>query len=214
MPRLPRVLAAGLLLFGAAEALGALLLPGPVAAAVFVPLWYFIAVVNAGMGVVSAGYALRSEIMMCWLVFGAPAMVAIGVAAVWAPVVTGGRIWFVWVAGAALWGAVWLLIGLLTPASASGPVSASVAGPASASGPVSAPAAGPGSASARAVAGLAVLVFGPLWLIICGVNLVVGVRSAGYSVAEEVPVLLANAALPLAVAVAAWRLTRGRRAGT
>jgi hypothetical protein len=36
------------------------------------------------------------------------------------------------------------------------------------------------------------------------------VRSAGYSVAEELPVLLANAALPLAVAVVAWRIPASR----
>jgi hypothetical protein len=88
--------------------------------------------------------------------------------------VTGARFWFVWLAGIALWAAVWLLIALL-------------AGPRAGGGPV-------------------VLVFGPLWLIVCLVNLVAGVRSSGYGVAEELPVLLVNAALPLAVAVLAWRI--------
>ncbi|MEU8613597.1 hypothetical protein AB0C29_36995 [Actinoplanes sp. NPDC048791] len=162
--------------------LSALLAPGPrglIAAGVFVPLWYFIAVLNAWLGVVSEGYPVRAEIVVFGLVFGVPAVVAVVVGSLYSPEVGGARIWFLWAAGVGLWAAVWLLISLL--------------------------AGGPDAA------GLVVLVFGPLWLVVCVVNLVVGVRSAGYSVAEELPILLANAALPLAVAVVAWRAVARRR---
>src|SRR5687768_7684772 len=102
MPRLLRFVAAGLLLLGAAVVLGALLLPGPVAAVVFVPLWYLVAVVNAWLGVVSAGYPVRSEIAVFGLIFGLPAAVAAVLGSSWAPVVTGPRFWFVGLAGVAL----------------------------------------------------------------------------------------------------------------
>lgn len=181
MPRLPRILAAGLLLFAAVLVLTALASPrstGPVAVAVFVPLWYFIAVVNMWLGVVSAGYPLRAELPVFGLVFGVPATVAVVVGVAFAPTVTGGRFMFLWLAGLALWAAILLLIGLLTQTR-----------------PVFAP---------------AVLVFGPLWLIVCVVNLVLGVQTAGYGVAEELPVLVANAGLPLGIALGVW-LARRRR---
>ncbi|WP_433720416.1 hypothetical protein ACQP2Y_35495 [Actinoplanes sp. CA-051413] len=139
MPRLPRFLAAGLLLFAATLVLSALLASGPrglIAAGVFVPLWYVIAVLNAWLGVVWAGYPVRAEIAVFGLVFGVPAVVAVVVGSLYSPEVGGGRIWFLWAAG---------------------------------------------------------------------------VRSAGYSVAEELPILLANAALPFAVAVVAWRVLARRR---
>jgi hypothetical protein len=188
-PRLPRHLLAGLLLFGAVLTLTALLArpgfrwSGIVAAAIFVPLWYAIAVLNAWLGVASAGYPLRAEAQVFVLVFGLPALVAgvlAGISrAAWdgGPVVDGGRIWFVLVAGLALWAAIVVLIGLLAP-----------------------------DTTVAAGLGLAALVFAPLWLLFCVANLVVGVRAAGYGIGEELPILLVNFAVPVGVAAGVWRL--------
>jgi hypothetical protein len=57
--------------------------------------------------------------------------------------------------------------------------------------------------SARVVA-LGALVFRPLWLIGAGINLYIGVKNAGYSVSEELPVFAIVFALPALVAVALW----------
>ncbi|SFS13082.1 hypothetical protein SAMN05216570_2784 [Dyella sp. OK004] len=52
---------------------------------------------------------------------------------------------------------------------------------------------------------LAAKVFVPVWLVVSLVNLWVGVSHAGYSVRDELPVLLIVFAIPAAVAaVAAW----------
>jgi hypothetical protein len=51
----------------------------------------------------------------------------------------------------------------------------------------------------------AALVFMPLWFLFCVGNLVVGVAAAGYSVGEEIPILLLNFAVPAAVSVLALR---------
>jgi hypothetical protein len=48
------------------------------------------------------------------------------------------------------------------------------------------------------------LVFLPLWLIGAGINLVVGVRQAGYTVAEETPIFFFVFAIPAAVALFIW----------
>jgi hypothetical protein len=50
----------------------------------------------------------------------------------------------------------------------------------------------------------AALVFLPLWLIGAGVNMYIGVKTAGYSVAEEVPIFLVVFAIPAAAAVFWW----------
>jgi hypothetical protein len=50
----------------------------------------------------------------------------------------------------------------------------------------------------------AALVFLPLWLVGAGINMYVGVRRAGYSVAEEAPVFLVVFAIPAAAALLAW----------
>jgi hypothetical protein len=53
----------------------------------------------------------------------------------------------------------------------------------------------------------AALAFLPLWLLGAGINLLIGVRSAGYSVADELPVFLVVFAVPsLAAAALWWRL--------
>jgi hypothetical protein len=50
----------------------------------------------------------------------------------------------------------------------------------------------------------AALYFLPLWLICAGINMYVGVRSAGYAVSEEAPVFLIVFALPALVALVVW----------
>jgi hypothetical protein len=58
-----------------------------------------------------------------------------------------------------------------------------------------------GGASGLATASL---VFLPLWLVGAGVNMYVGVKKAGYSVAEEAPILLVVFLIPAAAALAPW----------
>lgn len=51
--------------------------------------------------------------------------------------------------------------------------------------------------------------FIPVWLTVSVVNLWIGVSKAGYSVAEEMPILLVVFAVPAALAgVAVWHFTR------
>ncbi len=52
--------------------------------------------------------------------------------------------------------------------------------------------------------GTAALVFLPLWFIGAAVNMYVGVKKAGYSVADEAPVFLLVFAVPAAVALLLW----------
>ncbi len=52
-------------------------------------------------------------------------------------------------------------------------------------------------------------VFIPVWLIISAANLWVGVNRAGYTVAQELPILLAVFAVPAAVAaIVIWQFVR------
>lgn len=56
---------------------------------------------------------------------------------------------------------------------------------------------------------LAAKVFVPVWLLVAGVNIWVGVSHAGYSAREEFPILLLIFALPaIAAAIAAWQFAR------
>lgn len=48
------------------------------------------------------------------------------------------------------------------------------------------------------------LYFVPVWLLAAGANMLIGIKSAGYSAAEELPVLLVVFVLPAAAAVIAW----------
>lgn len=50
----------------------------------------------------------------------------------------------------------------------------------------------------------AALVFVPLWFVGAAINLLIGVNSAGYSVADEAPIFLLIFAIPAAVAVLIW----------
>jgi hypothetical protein len=44
----------------------------------------------------------------------------------------------------------------------------------------------------------------PLWFVGCAINLAIGVKRAGYSVAEEIPIFLIVFAIPAVIAVIAW----------
>jgi hypothetical protein len=56
----------------------------------------------------------------------------------------------------------------------------------------------------------AALYFLPLWLIGAGLNMYVGVKSAGYAVSEETPVFLIVFAIPALIALLTWwRLPHG-----
>ena len=66
-----------------------------------------------------------------------------------------------------------------------------------------------GGTPAEGVAGAAKL-FIPLWLVLAGVNLWIGVTRAGYTVADEAPIFLVVFAVPAAVALLlVWWLSRG-----
>jgi len=66
-----------------------------------------------------------------------------------------------------------------------------------------------GGTSAGGVAGAAKL-FIPLWLVLAGVNLWIGVTRAGYTVADEAPIFLVVFAVPAAAALLlVWWLSRG-----
>ena len=61
----------------------------------------------------------------------------------------------------------------------------------------------------RALA-LVALAFIPLWLVVAAGNMWIGVRRAGHSVAEELPIFLLIFAIPAAAAAFAWwKLSRG-----
>ena len=63
-------------------------------------------------------------------------------------------------------------------------------------------------ASAAGMA-LAAKVFIPAWLLVSSVNMWIGVRKAGYSVREELPILLVVFLVPAIIAaIVIWRLGR------
>jgi len=57
---------------------------------------------------------------------------------------------------------------------------------------------------ASAGVGTSALVFLPLWLIGAGVNLYLGVKTAGYTIGEELPIFLLVFAIPAIVALLVW----------
>lgn len=188
--RLPRIVLSGALLYAATYLLTALFAQPPfdqagaVAAAVFLPLWLTLSVVNAAIGVYSAGYRPREEATVLLPVFGVPA--AIALVAWWltsgAPI-SSGRTPLILAAGIALWLALALLGGLLLP----------------------------GATRATALS-FAAAVFVPMWLVLMVTNLLIGVVVAGYGVGEEMLVLLLNVAVPSVVAfVARYPTQRPRK---
>jgi uncharacterized membrane protein YwaF len=57
---------------------------------------------------------------------------------------------------------------------------------------------------------LAAKVFVPVWLLVASANMWVGVTHAGYTVRDELPILLIVFAVPAVIAaIAAWQLSRG-----
>ena len=50
----------------------------------------------------------------------------------------------------------------------------------------------------------ATLVFVPMWLVGAGVNMYIGVKRAGYSVADEAPIFLVVFAVPALTALFVW----------
>jgi hypothetical protein len=50
----------------------------------------------------------------------------------------------------------------------------------------------------------AALIFLPVWAIGAGINMYLGVKRAGYSVADEAPIFLLVFAVPAAIALVAW----------
>jgi hypothetical protein len=56
----------------------------------------------------------------------------------------------------------------------------------------------------KAIVPAALLAFLPMWLIGAGVNMYMGVKSAGYSVAEEMPMFFFVFGVPAIVALALW----------
>jgi len=57
---------------------------------------------------------------------------------------------------------------------------------------------------------LAAKVFVPFWLVVAAMNMWVGVAHAGYSVKDELPILVLNFLVPAVVAgILAWQLSRG-----
>lgn len=54
----------------------------------------------------------------------------------------------------------------------------------------------------------AALVFLPLWLVGAGINMVMGVKQAGYSVADEAPMFLLIFVVPAVAALIVWWMFR------
>ncbi|BAT60496.1 hypothetical protein GJW-30_1_03040 [Variibacter gotjawalensis] len=55
--------------------------------------------------------------------------------------------------------------------------------------------------------GLALAIFLPIWLLVAVINLTIGVNTAGYTVVEELPILLIIFGIPAAFAgLVAWRM--------
>lgn len=57
---------------------------------------------------------------------------------------------------------------------------------------------------ATAGVGTGALLFLPLWFIGAGINLYLGVKTAGYTVGEELPIFLLVFAIPAIVALLVW----------
>jgi len=198
--RLPRIVAAGLLIFAGVFLVTALFAQQPyrsvgvTAFAVFAPLWFVVAVTNAVLGVLLAGYRVTEEAGVFVAVFGLPVVVA-GLAWWWSashwdggPLIATGRTFAIFAAGTALWLAFLLLTSLLRQSLRPGE-----------------------SRSLARDLVPAAIAFVPLWLLASVVNMLIGVIAVGYSWAEELAVLLMVFGLPAAVPVLAAVAARSRR---
>lgn len=62
-----------------------------------------------------------------------------------------------------------------------------------------------GGASGAAAGALAFL---PVWFVGAGINMYIGVKHAGYGIAEEIPIFLIVFVIPAAAALLAWMKLR------
>jgi hypothetical protein len=182
--RSTRLTLAGFPLSGAVFLLCALLaqpphrVTGVVAVAIFCPLWFTLCAANA-LGGVADGHRARLETGLAAAIFAGPA--AVSLLLWWAshtwwnggPLITTSRTAWVIAAGVLLWAGTAQLTSVWTTPDS------------------------PGRAMNAAAA-----VFGPLWAVTMGVNLLLGLH-LGYSLAEELPPLVVNLAVPLGIAQAA-----------
>ncbi|MDQ0578084.1 hypothetical protein [Streptomyces rishiriensis] len=182
-----RFILAGIPLSGAAFLLCALLaqpphrVSGVVAAAIFCPLWFALCAANA-LGGVADGHSARIEAGLAGAIFAGPA--AVSLLLWWAsrtwwndgPLITASRTAWVLTAGILLWAGTAQLTAVWRTAGS--PVRAMSA---------------------------AAAVFSPLWAAVMVVNLLLGL-SVGYTLMEEIPVLLVNLAVPVGVALIARTL--------
>ena len=67
------------------------------------------------------------------------------------------------------------------------------------------------SGGSRSAISKAALVFVPVWFIAAAINMWVGVTQAGYSVAEEAPILGVVFGVPAIVAIFVWRRFSGNQ---
>ncbi|MFH8698569.1 hypothetical protein [Streptomyces chartreusis] len=195
MMRLPRLLLAGILLSIAGFLLSALFAPpsshsvGAASVAVFVPLWYCLSALNAGLGMAS-GIRVADGIVDFGVTFPLPVLASL---VLWwvsesewegGPVLTTGRTPVMLTAGIVLWAAVALLVAVLAPGVAD-----------------------------RARSRGATAAFLPMWSLVCGANALLGVFAAGYTWREELLIMVANLSLPTALALLApWALKHRRTA--
>ncbi|MDV7216812.1 hypothetical protein [Streptomyces prunicolor] len=159
---------------------------GATAAAVFLPLWYLLSAVNARKGIAS-GYGLGLELAVFTAAFGGPAALALSTWWISTTRWEGGPVITTGRTPVILAAgiAMWTATVLLT-----------------------------GLLSPTAPAVTATAFFLPLWLLVAVANGLVGVIAAGYTPAEEAPVLLVNFSVPAAAAaswVAPWRAARRSR---
>lgn len=192
--RLPRLLLAGILLSIAVFLLSALFAqPSPSSrsvgaagsVAVFVPLWYLLTALSAGLGIAS-GVRVADEIAVFGITFSLPVIASL---VMWwvseskwegGPVLNTGRTPVMLTAGIVLWAAVALLVTLLAPGAAD-----------------------------RARSWASAAAFLPLWSLACGANALLGVFAAGYTWREELLIMAANLSLPTGVALLApWAIGR------
>jgi hypothetical protein len=193
MMRLPRLLIAGILLSITIFLLSALFAQpasrsvGVVSVAVFVPLWYCLTALHAGLGMAS-GIRGADEIVVFGTTFSLPTTASLVMwwvsASEWegGPVLTTGRTPVMLTAGIVLWVAVALLVAVPAPGAAD-----------------------------RARSWATAAAFLPLWLLVCGANALLGVFAAGYTLREELFIMVANLSLPTVVALLApWAISRRR----
>ncbi|MEV5155685.1 hypothetical protein AB0K81_27710 [Streptomyces werraensis] len=182
-----RLSLAGTVLFGAVFLLtGLLALPpysavGATAVTVFLPLWLCLSLLIAARHMTpSHGIVTKEFLRRFTAAVAIPAVISLAVwvvsEAYWrgGPVITATRTPILLGCGLALW----IAAAVVTPQLLS-----------------------TSSAQAHRAGRASAVVFVPLWAAITVVNLLVGVFGAGYTFAEELPILVVNLSIPAAVAI-------------